>query len=180
MEFPKLKTVSRFYLFVLVFVIALSAGCGYTNRAILPNGIRTIAIRPFKNDVPPQEIFTYEAGIEIDVTQAVIDRILFDGNLKVKDIKKADARLEGKLTNYYQEAIRFNSLDGVQEYRLYMVCDLKLIDQRTNTLIWHEPSFSGDTEYFIEGALTKPESTAVKAVMRDLAKNIVDRIVEDW
>jgi len=180
MEFPNLKIANRFHLLFLILIVALGSGCGYTNRAILPNGIKSIAIPPFQNNIPPQEIFTYEGGLEIDVTEAVIDRILFDGNLKVEDIKKADARLEGKLTNYYQEALRFNSLDGVQEYRLYMVCDLQLIDQRTNTLIWHEPSFSGDTEYFIEGVLTKPESTAVKAVMKDLAKNIVDRIIEDW
>ncbi|MBI4431636.1 MAG: LptE family protein [Candidatus Omnitrophica bacterium] len=165
--------------FFCTLILSLS-GCGYTNRAILPNNIRSIAVLPFENEIPLQETFTYQSGLEIDVTEKVIDRILFDGNLKVANINKADARLEGKLTNYYQEATRLNSLDGVSEYRLYMVCHLKLIDQRTNALIWEEPSFSGDTEYFVEGADAKPESTAVKAVMEDLAKNIVDRIVEDW
>lgn len=170
-------------MFPAVFLFALMAansGCGYTNRAILPNNIRTIAIPPFENKIPPQDTFTYETGLEIDVTEAVIDRILFDGNLKVADIKKADSRLEGTVIAYYQEATRFDALDGVSEYRLYLVCKLKLIDQRTNTVIWDEPSFSGDTEYFITGSTAKPESSAVKSVMTEFAKNVVNRIVEDW
>ena len=175
------KKMQRLFpaVFSLVFAV-LNSSCGYTNRAILPNNIRTIAIPPFKNEIPPQDTFTYETGMEIDVTENVIDRILFDGNLKVVDIKKADARLEGTLIAYYQEATRFDSLDGVSEYRLYLVCKLKLIDQRSNQVIWEEPSFSGDTEYFISGTSAKPESSAIKSVMREFSKNVVDRIVEDW
>lgn len=161
-------------------LVLCSVGCGYTNRATLPNNIRTIAIPPFANVIPPEDIFTYERGLEIDITQAVIDRILFDGNLKVRKLETADSRLEGKVVQYFQEPTGYTQLDSVSEYRLFLVCDLKLIDQRTEEVIWHEPSFSGKAEYFVTGSATKPERDAVQDVIKDLAKNIVDRIVEDW
>lgn len=177
---------TRFLFHAFLFAVFFSStaylvsGCGYTNRAVLPNNIRSIAILPFKTEIPPERVYTFEPGFEIDVTEGVIKRILFDGNLKVKDLSKADARLEGVIIDYYQEATRYNSLQSVSEYRLYLVCRLKLIDQRTDEVIWEESSFSGDTEYFLEGARAKPEATALTSVIDDFAKNVVDRIVEDW
>lgn len=165
---------------VFVFSSMLFGGCGYTNRAVLPNNIRTIAVPPFQNEIPTQDQFTHVAGLEVDITEAVIDRLLFDGNLKVTDLKKADARLVGSIISYHQEATRFNNLEGVSEYRLYVICKLTLIDQRTDTVIWNEPAFSGDTEYYIEGANVKPEREALDRALEDFAKNVVDRIVEDW
>ena len=175
--------IPRLSSLVFLFFLSMSpllSGCGYTNRAMLPNNIRSIAIPPFANKIPPGQVFTYEPGIEIDVTEKVIKRILFDGNLKVTKLEKADARLEGELIHYYQEGTRFNSQEGVSEYRLYVVCHLRLIDQRNNEVIWDESAFSGDTEYFIEGSNAKPERTAVDSAIDDLAKNVVNRIVEDW
>ena len=62
---------------------------------VLPGGIKTIAIPTFKNAIPAAEIYTYRPGLEIDITNAVIKRFNFDGNLKVTAKEKADAILEG-------------------------------------------------------------------------------------
>ena len=89
----------------LVFVSGLVflSGCGYTQEVQLPGGIKTVAVHTFKNEIPPKEQFAYRPGLEIELTNAIIDRIIFDGNLKVVDESKADAILEGSIISFEQE-----------------------------------------------------------------------------
>ena len=72
----------------LLFVTALS-GCGYTTRSMLYGKYNTIYIAPFSNKVDiAQETFSenkyriYRPMLETDITKKVINRYLFDGNLK--------------------------------------------------------------------------------------------------
>src|SRR3990167_9403651 len=103
---------------VAVLGIFSFSGCGYTQKARLPNDIKTIAIATFKNEIPPEEQFAYHAGLEIELTNAVRDRFIFDGNLKVVDESEAEAILQGSIISYEQETLRFDRLESVQEYRL--------------------------------------------------------------
>jgi hypothetical protein len=165
---------------ILGALVLFLGGCGYTMKATLPEGIKTIAVPTFKNVITPSDRYTYQPGLEIDLTNAVIDDLLFDGNLKVVNEDEADALLLGEIVRYEQESIRYNSSEGVRQYRLFMVVKLTLQNQKTGKVIWTEKNFTGDTEYFIEGGSTVTERTAARNAIEDLAKKIVNRIVEDW
>ncbi|MBN1493375.1 MAG: LptE family protein [Candidatus Omnitrophica bacterium] len=164
---------------ICVLIVGL-AGCGYTNRAILPNNIKTIAVPTFKNQIVQGDTYTYEAGMETDITNAIINRINYDGNLKVVSSDKADAILEGALTKYDQETLRYEDRAKVKEYRLFIGVDISLIDNRTGEIIWTERNFTGRTEYFRTGTYATTERTAMLSARDDLAKKVVDRIIEDW
>ena len=92
----------KFY--VLWFALCLVvSGCGYTTKSILPKNIKTVYIEPFKNNVD----FTTGSGrniylplLEIDARNAIINRFLFDGNLKIAEPEVANLILKGEL---YQE-----------------------------------------------------------------------------
>lgn len=166
---------------LLVMVGCVMAGCGYTNGVILPNGIKTIAVPTFKNELPMDTTYTYEAGLEIDVTNDIIDRLNYDGNLKlVSEDKNPDAILEGSIVSYDQDSVRYEDRRSIKEYRMFIGVDISLIDNRSGQVIWTEKGFTGKTEYFRTGTDAISERTASEKVRKDLAKKVVDRIVEDW
>lgn len=166
---------------ITVLVTAsLFSGCAYTQEAKLPSGIKTIAVRTFKNEIPPKEQFAYRPGLEIELTNAIIDRFIFDGNLKVVDESKADAVLEGAIISYEQEGVRFDRLESIEEYRLFLVIRFKLLDRRANLAILEEPNFSGRAEFFVSRSPANVRRAAANTATFDLARSLVDRIVEEW
>jgi hypothetical protein len=58
--------------------------------------------------------------------------------------------------------------------------NIGLWDNRENKLIWEENSFVGDTTYFTRGNLAKSEDLAISDAIKDLARRIVERAVEQW
>jgi TolB-like protein len=165
---------------VIIITFSFITGCGYTNQATLPNNIGTIAVPTFKNMLKQGDTYTYEAGLEVDITNDIIHRLNYDGNLKVVSPDKADATLEGIITQYEQESIRYEDRADVKEYRLFIEVGLILKDNRSGEVIWEEKGFTGRTEYFRTGTYAMTESSAARSAREDLAKKIVDRIIEDW
>lgn len=163
----------------LVLVIGMS-GCGYTRKTVLPRNIKTIFVETVKNKIPVEDVYAYQQGIEMDITNAVIRRLQMDGNLKVVEQKNADAILKMDLLAYEQEGLRFTQLESVAEYRLFIVMALKLVDTKSGDILWEEPNFTGDTEYFVSQVTSTAEQKASLSATERLAHNIVDRIVEDW
>ncbi len=170
----------QFFRGIIMVVLVSMAGCGYTNRATLPNNIRTIAVPTFKNQIKQGDTYTYEAGMEVDITNAIINRLNYDGNLKVVSLDKADATLEGRITSYNQDTVRYEDRASVKEYRLFIGVDLMLKDNRSGEVIWEEKGFTGRTEYFRTGMYAQTERAAAQSAREDLAKKVVDRIIEDW
>ena len=167
------------FLFLGLF-LSLQSACGYTRKAVLPNGIQTIHVETFQNKIPLGRVYAYEPGLEIKITNAVIRRLHVDGNLKVVPRETADAILEGDLVGFDQEGVRFTGLERIEEYRLYVVTALRLKDRKTGQVIWEEPNFSGDSSYFVQGSRATSRNEAADKAMDRLARNVVDRIVEDW
>ena len=171
--------IPRIKAWIAVIVLVLS-GCGYTQEAHLPSGIKTIAVRTFKNDIPPKEQFAYRPGLEIELTNAIIDRFVFDGNLKVVAESKADAVLEGAIVSYEQEGVRFDRLESIEEYRLFLVTRFRLIDRKTGLVILEEPNFSGRAEFFVSRSPASIRRVSAGSATFDLARSLVNRIVEEW
>lgn len=165
---------------LIVLSLCLFSGCGYNQKIQLPGDIKTIAVQTFKNEIPPKEQFAYRPGLEVELTNAIIDRLIFDGNLKVVDESKADAVLEGAIISYEQEGLRFDQLESIEEYRLFLVVRFKLIDQRTNQVLIQEPNFSGRAEFFVSRNPTTVRRTAANTATFDLARSLVNRIIEEW
>ncbi len=163
----------------LVAAMALS-GCGYTRKTVLPQNIKTIYVETVKNKLDAEKLYAYQQGLEMDITNAVIQRLQLDGTLKVVEQKKADAILKTDLMSLEQEGLRFNSLEGVSQYRLFIVVSLKLVNAKTGDLIWAEPNFSGENEYYVTTVTSIGQQKAAVDAVRRLAYNIADRITEDW
>lgn len=165
----------------LIFV-----GCGYRMGSILPVNIKTIAVPMFKNT-------TQEPGVEVGVTNQIINQFQIDGTLNVVDEDEADVRLDGEIVQYLREPLRFTGGDfkDVSEYRLRLVTHLTLVDLRTGQPMWTNRRVEGETTYFLSGSFRETERTAVGALTsqertqlptleEDLAHDVVESVVEGW
>jgi len=171
----------------ILLVLGVVSGCGYTTRSLLPASFKAIYVDGFKNLIKISAEQTnmrmyrgYRPGMEIEITKKVIDRFLFDGNLKVSQESGADLILKGELTDFRRDALRYGVNDDVEEYRITLVVNMELTEVKTGKTVWKENGFAGETTYRTGGALVKSESAAVTDAIQDLAIRIVDRTIEAW
>ena len=161
--------------------------CGYTTRPGLPPHLKTVYVKPFVNKIDVTRLSSgyerfpiYRHQMEVDLTKAVISRYQFTGLLRPARQEKADCRLEGELLDLRRDALRYNASSQVEEWRLNVVVNLRFIDQTTDTVMWEEGGFTGDTTYFALGSNAESESSSLDRAITDLARRIVERSVESW
>lgn len=171
-------------------------GCGYTTRSMLSGKYRTIYITPFLNKVDiTQESYSenkyriYRPMLETDITRRVVNKYLFDGNLKPVKEELADLVLKGELVEYRKDPLSYDANNtDVTEYRINVYVNLSLWDRKENKLVWEENRFNGNYSYFVRTSTINPgdnvvvvsENTAVNNAIEDLARRIVERTVEQW
>ena len=174
---------------VLLAAALLAAGCGYTARPGLPAHLKTVYIKPFANKIDVTQLTTgneqfpiYRHRLEVDLTNAILDRFQFTGLMRPAGPERADARLEGELVAFRREALRYDASQNVEEWRLNLVVNVWFYDQSTepDTLMWDEEGLTGDTTYFARGSNTETEATALDRAITDLARRIVEQTVESW
>lgn len=161
--------------------------CGYTTRSMIADSYSTIYVTPFLNKVDiTQEVDVgskyriYRPMLETDITRNVTNKFLFDGNLRPAKESSADLVLKGELIDFRKDPLRYDDSDEVTEYRINLVVNIALWNNKENKLLWEENNFVGDTTYFTTGSQAKSEGTAINDALSDLARRIVERVVEQW
>ena len=181
-------------LLALTLCVNLQGCAGYSTKHELPFNIKTIYVPTVRNVIPLQDMLIYVPGMEVDITNAVIQQLNFDGTLKVVSRKEdADATLYIVLTRFDQEGTRFTNLESVEEYRLFITTNVKLKDNRTDEHLITEKNFTGKTSYFrqftklndrsgsqVQEPITEPLKLATQRAIQDYAHNVVDLITEAW
>ncbi|MCX5714418.1 MAG: LPS assembly lipoprotein LptE [Candidatus Omnitrophica bacterium] len=175
-----------------VLIFSFLAGCGYTTRSSVSLKYKNIYIPPFLNKVEianqtdtGSKYRLYRPRLESDVTKGVTNKFLFDGNLRPVKSDVADVTLKGELVDFRRDALRYDENSEVQEYRISVVVNLKLWDNRKNELIWQENNFTGIGDYFpttstLSNVTKKTDDQGTTDAIADLARRIVERCVEEW
>ena len=172
---------------ILALVLALSlTGCGYTTKTMLPSNVKSVHVAPVKSgidltsEVSDKTPFrVYRPGVEVELTNAIINRYIFDGTLKVVSPDKADAVLEATLVDYRRDALRYSDGDDVQEYRLSVVVDARMYQKSDNKTLWSK-RITGDTTFFIAGPRSVSEDQAALTVVEDTARRVIEATLEYW
>ena len=172
---------------VSVFFTVTLCGCGYSTGRLLPTRLQTVYVENFRNMIDVDKEVTeasrytlYRPGLENDITEAVVNRFVFDGNLKIEDKEKADLILNGSLLAYLQDALRYDENDDVEVYRIKIIVDIELIDTETDEQMWEEKGFVGEETYKTTGQFATSEDVARDEAIEDLARRIVERTIEGW
>jgi len=163
----------------LCVAFLLLTGCGYTlegtRRPAYLKDIRSIAIPVFSNR-------TGEPGLETTVTNAVRDRFLVDGRLRVADAGEADIILEGVLREYLLEPIGFSRADQVRRYRVFIRTDVRVRDVQRNKLILNQ-EIDSESEFDISDSIavsdTSRQATNDQAALR-FSEELVSLVLEGF
>lgn len=189
----RISSVKKFFLlFTFSFLLLPFFGCGYTTRSVISSEYKTISITPFENKIDITRDTDTENKYKITrpmmestVTRAVSNKYLFDGNLRPVKLASADLVLKGELVEFRNEPLRYSENEEVDEYRVNVVVNISLWNNKTKQLVWEEKNFTGSVSYFpttttIASVTTKTESQAISDAINDLARRIVERTVEQW
>lgn len=163
------------------------AACGYTSRSMISNEYKTIYVPPFANKINitqeenvANKYRIYRPQLETDITRAVVNKYLFDGNLKPVKEEAADLILKGEVLEFRNDPLRYDDNNEALEYRISLLVNLSLWNRKENRLIWQENNFTGESTYFTSGSQAKSEASAINDAVSDLARRVVERTVEQW
>lgn len=164
------------YLLSIFTATLLLSGCmGYQLGGTRPDGIETVYMAPVINQ-------TLESAIELQVTAALRECIQFDGRLELEnEAKNSDATIEVFLTDYRLTAIAFRDdlRTTAQQYRLRITGVAKLTDVQTGEVLSESETY-GETTFLFESDLTTSKRDALPRAAQELAKFMVDDLIERW
>ncbi len=172
----------------ILALCAALAGCGYTTKSLLPEDIKRIHIAPVKNAIDlssensgKDHFRVYRPGLEVELTNAIINRFIFDGNLRVTSrADDADAIVEAKLVDYRRDALRYTESDDIEEYRVNVVLDVSVYRASNHQILWQDTGLAGDTTFFVAGQRAATEDEAAAKAVEDAARRVVEKTLELW
>src|SRR4030042_32388 len=132
-------------LFFITLSLIVLSGCGYTTRSAVSSSGSSIYVENFVNKIDIAKetsdeavYYAYRPGMESDITRQIINRFIYDGNYLVTDAKNAHFLLKGQLVEFKREPLRYDANDNVIEYRLSLVTNIELDDNRQGSVVWQE------------------------------------------
>lgn len=162
-----------------IAVVALAAaagGCaGYRLGSSLPPGVRSVHVPTVINQ-------TGEPLIEIEVTRALIAEIQRDGALRAAPIESADAVLSVTVHRHDFSPIAYQreTRSEPDEYRLTLEASLTLTRSGGDAVLAESPSARGEGTARLAGDFGAAKRAALPEAARDLARDVVRRLVEYW
>ena len=166
-----MKHFTRFSsaLCAVITVIVAITGCSapYTPAPqILPANIKRIFIRPIVNNTP-------QYGLEDKFTLTLVDEFIRDGRLSVVNSEAdADGILAVEINRYILQPLTYDANLVTQQYKLWILINVYLIDKNNNVTLWAEPNLEG-IQIFQNGGRTEDEVREV--IWNNLSRDVVKR-----
>lgn len=160
---------------VLLGIVTVGSGClGYRLGSTLPSDIATISVATFSNK-------TDEPFLETIVTEAVSSALQRDGTLRVATMQNSDVVLSGTIISLVLTPLRYerDNVRTTREYRLTLNTEIVLARTGTNEKIMRR-KVTGETTFEPAGDIASAKRSALPYAARDLARHIVDAVVEYW
>jgi len=159
--------MKRLFPFLFVFSII---GCTYTFNPSLPPHIKSLAIPVFENE-------TLRYGIEEVLTIYLIEAFIADGSLKVRDEKKADSVILGKIVKYEKQPYLYDEYEKVSAYRITVGVDVVFKDKIKDKVLWEEKGLEEWGTYIVEN---ETEEDGIKEASNRLKDTILKAIAQGW
>ncbi len=142
---------------------------------ILPQHIKTIAVRPFENVTSQPEI---GQKLWLATTQEFVQ----DGRIAYSDSEeKADGVVVGSITQYRETELSHDVNLIPREYQIWVIMNLRFLDRSNNQYLWEEPLLEQKLRYFVE---TEPGGKTAEEAREELwdrfSRDIVRRTIEGF
>lgn len=163
-------------LLTLLGLVLGSAGCaGYRLGSMLPPDIKSVYVPSFINE-------TGEPLIEIECQRAVIEELQRDGSLAIANEENADAIVRVRLREYRIEPVVYDTVSrsNVRQYRIKIAAALVMTRRVDDSVIVERPAVRGEGVFNVAGDLSSSKLVGLPVAAADLAKSLVQQMVEAW
>lgn len=155
-------------LYPLALCLSLAC-CGYSTRALLPPHLRSIAVLPVENQ-------TLKPGIEIFLTDTLLNAFRHDGSLRIAESEQADILLSCRISSYEKLPQAYSSAQEVATWRIRVTATVECEDRVRNCKLW-SGSVTGEASY---DPATTDEDTGVVRALSQLGAEVVRRTLIAW
>lgn len=177
------KVRISFYLLFMSCIFFVSCVSLRTSAdQIMPDHIKNIYVQPVINA-------TNQFGIEVSFTNYLTEEFMLDGCLSiVNNVEEADTAITVTVKRYILEPLTYDVSGVAEQYKLWVIVSVSLINKDNNTVLWTEPNLEGIQIYkdiirtqtydsFGEGM---NEEDARHLVWSKISRNIVRRTIKGF
>lgn len=159
-------------LLIVVFVLILSGCLGGNSRSIPPN-VNDVYLAPIKNN-------SSETALENKLTDQAIQQLNADGRINFVSKEQSQVMVQATITQYQRIPLIYNDQDIVQQYKVRIEMNLRLLDSGTKEVLNEFDNIFRETTYSDVNPPAETELDAQERVLRKLARDIVTTTVEGW
>ncbi len=159
-------------------VLWLVSCAGYQLGGVKPAslaGVNTIAVPMFSNA-------TFHPRAEALATSAVANAIVQDGTYSISQVDKADAVLEGRISDISYSTLRGSRIDTLRPEELTNKVTLNWVlrDARDPTKVLASGSSSGSSQLFVSSNLQTARNNALPEALERAGEAMVSRIANGY
>ena len=160
-------------LLILLPFLFLSSNCYYsTSASALPSTIKTVAIPLFQDE-------TVETDIKEQLTDAIVEKFLENNQLRVVDVRDADAMVIGTITDVREEALAF-SQGTINELRIWIVVNVRFEDVGNRDVLWEEEELLTFGDYEVVTGTETDREKGIELAVSKMAVEILNRTISGW
>ncbi len=164
------------YIFSAILLLTSCAGyhLGGAKPAHLAH-VKSIHVPLFKND-------TLLVRAESYATNSAVDALTRDGTYRITSAEKADAILEGRITEISYGQVSSSRRDTLRAEELSMTITIEYIlrDSRNPSLILEKGTARGSTRFFALGNLHVARTNALPDALRRACESMTTRITDGF
>jgi len=151
---------------VLLLLIAVVSGCGYSNQPLYRSTVRTVYVDLFQSK-------EFRRGIEFQLTEALRKRIDLETPYKNTRREKADTILAGEVLEWREATIGRDFItDRPRETAATLAVRYRWQDMRTGKIIVEKPMLVTTVQY------VRPVGETVFNAREDAVNKIAEKMVE--
>lgn len=156
----------------------LIAACGYQFAGVgqLPTGVQQVHVAVLENP-------TAETGIEVILSNALIQEFTRNGHHVATNPHRSDAVLSGRISDLRIDSIVRKNTHTSQSGRVTLALDLSLVDSK-GTDLWTTKGIAAHQAYDIvpdnKSATEENRRTAIKSLSKRLAETVYDRLTTEF
>ena len=172
----------------LILLLAMSSGCGYSFRA---DG-RPVGIGISSLAIPLIESTSSERGFEGEFTAVLRNAFISHGRVPLENTSEAEMTLKGSVHEIETQPLTYNSVqqagsgrifthETTSSRRLSLKLDIKLIENKTGKIIWHDSSMVEEESFAITAdplVNRHNREEALRKIARLLSEKVYQKTME--
>jgi hypothetical protein len=166
-----------------MFVLMFASGCGYSRVGDAPSSgyqwqslyredVRSVSVPIFQNK-------TFQRGLELQLTDALVKQIESKSPYKVMSRERADTIFEGEIVSVRLQTVSLDARTALPQEQLYVVAvNFIWKDLRTGRILMRRTNFEQTTPFF--PTLGEGTYAGSQNAIEKLALGIVQEMQADW